>query len=176
MKPLDLVARNRAESLPDLPTSPGIPAVIVSCVDARTDPAILFGLEPGEASVMRTVGGRVTKEVAGQLGMIAGLAAALMGADMQLDVAVIHHTECGASRFTMPPVQDAIVAAAGLDVDVVSELAIADPIDSVREDIGKLADSALPRALIATGYVYDVTTGRLEVVVQRGTLADHASS
>src|SRR5271154_3434307 len=39
---------------------PSMKAMIIGCVDPRVDPADIFGLAPGEAAVIRNVGGRIT--------------------------------------------------------------------------------------------------------------------
>ncbi len=44
----------------DLGILPRLSTLIVTCLDARVDPAHLFGLELGDAVVMRNIGGRVT--------------------------------------------------------------------------------------------------------------------
>ncbi len=174
MRTIDLTSRSnetRAErSTDELPTSPGVPAVIVTCVDARVDPVHLFGIAPGEASVFRTIGGRLTDETIGQIGMIAGMAKFIAGDEMELDVAVVHHTECGAARFSLPPVQAKAASTAGVDEATVGALAIDAPERSVQADIARLAASALPRHLTVAGYVYDVTTGAIAEVQPAITL------
>ena len=47
---------------------PNLKAVIIGCADMRVDPANLLGLEPGEAVVMRNIGGRVTPGLLEELG------------------------------------------------------------------------------------------------------------
>ena len=61
----DLLERNRTLARTftggELPIRPRFGQLVLSCVDARTDPAHYLGLEPGDAVVMRTLGGRVTE-------------------------------------------------------------------------------------------------------------------
>ncbi len=176
MRTIDLTERSRdvraGRSADDLPTSPGVPAIIVSCIDARVDPVHLFGIEPGEASVFRTIGGRLTDETIAQIGMIAGMAKLLAGDEMELDVALVHHTECGAARFSLPPVQAKAAATAGVDEGAVAALAIDDPTGSVRDDLARLAGSPVPRGRAVAGDVYDVGTGSLVEIVPSTTLAE----
>jgi carbonic anhydrase len=47
----------------DLALPPRLSILIVTCLDARVDPAHLFGLELGDAVVMRNIGGRVTDDL-----------------------------------------------------------------------------------------------------------------
>lgn len=164
MRTIDLEARNRSVRPADpavLPTSPGVPGVIVTCLDARVDPAHIAGIEPGEAAVFRNVGGRVTDELVEQIGVIAGLAKVAAGDGVELDVAVIHHTQCGASRLSDPALRDRLAEHAGTTPDRIGRLAIHDPAESLREDIERLRRSSLPAGLTVTGYLYDVASGEL---------------
>src|SRR5262252_11253634 len=72
--------------------------VIVTCLDHRVDPAIVLGLQLGDAPVIRNAGGRVTPAVIDDLAFLAFLAEQVFGdqlADGTLfEVAVIHHTQC----------------------------------------------------------------------------------
>jgi carbonic anhydrase len=81
MNNLDLVLkRNRdfaAEQsasgtlMPSLPRSlPNVKAVIIGCADMRADPAHVLEIKPGEAVVMRNIGGRVTTGLLEQLGLL----------------------------------------------------------------------------------------------------------
>ncbi len=180
MRTIDLTSRadeaRAATGADNLPTSPGAPAVVVTCIDARVDPAHLFGLAPGEASVFRNIGGRLTDSTIEQIGILAGLGKLIGGEDMELDVALVHHTECGAARFSMPPVRAKAAATAGVEPADVEALAIDDPTESVRADIDRLAASSLPVGLNVSGYVYDVETGALAEVRSTTTLGAVAGS
>ena len=47
--------------MPSLPQAlPNVKAIIIGCADMRVDPAHVLGLKPGEAVVMRNIGGRIT--------------------------------------------------------------------------------------------------------------------
>ena len=180
MRTIDLTSRAdqalATTGADQLPTDPGVPAVVVTCIDARVDPVHLFGLAPGEASVFRNIGGRLTDSTIEQIGIIAGLAKLIGGEEMELDVALVHHTGCGASRFSLPPVREKAAATAGVGPGDVEALAIADPAESVRADIDRLAASPLPGGLNVSGYVYDVETGALAEVCSTTTLGDVAVS
>ncbi len=58
----------------DLPLLPRLSTLIVTCLDARVDPAHLFRLELGDAVVMRNIGGRVTDDVIEHIAILRGLA------------------------------------------------------------------------------------------------------
>ena len=47
--------------MPSLPRAlPNVKAIIIGCADMRVDPAHVLGIKPGEAVVMRNIGGRIT--------------------------------------------------------------------------------------------------------------------
>ena len=79
----------------DLAILPRLSTLVLTCLDARVDPAHLFGLELGDAVVMRNIGGRVTDEVIEQIAILRALAGLVGGG--ALEVVIIHHTDCGAS-------------------------------------------------------------------------------
>ncbi len=144
----------------DLTLLPRLSILVLTCLDARVDPAHFFGLEMGEAVVMRNIGGRVTDEVIEQIAILRGLAVVAGGAGFE--VAVVHHTDCGASRFANPQVRQRMGQAAGIGEAAIERLAITDPRISVAEDLDRLrAAPTLPDELVVAGYVYDVTDGHV---------------
>jgi carbonic anhydrase len=57
--------------MPSLPTAmPNVKAIIIGCADMRVDPAHVLGIEPGEAVVIRNIGGRITPTLLEQLGLL----------------------------------------------------------------------------------------------------------
>ncbi len=149
--------------------------LVLTCLDARVDPAHLFGLELGDAVVMRNIGGRVTDDVIEQIAILRGLAVVAGGA--AFEVAVVHHTDCGASRFANPQVRQKIDQAAGTGEAAIERLAITDPQISVAEDLDRLrAAPTLPDELVVGGYVYDVTDGRVREVIAPASLRKGAGS
>ena len=89
----------------DLPLPPRLDLVVVSCFDPRVDPGTYWGLGLGDAFVIRSVGGRVTDQVIMSVGMIHSLVRSVQGRSVPLEVAVVHHTECGAVRLADPAVR-----------------------------------------------------------------------
>jgi carbonic anhydrase len=75
---------------------PHLDLFVITCLDPRVDPAHVLGLELSDAIVVRNVGGRVTPEVINDVAFISQLAESLMPDGPLFDVAVIHHTQCGA--------------------------------------------------------------------------------
>ncbi len=125
----------------DLKISPRISTILLTCLDARVDPAHLFGLALGDAVVMRNAGGRITPAVMGDLGFLGVLAAAFSPpgtSPRRPELVVIHHTDCGMSRLTNPAIQGQVAERLGLSVDEVSVMAISDPVASVQDDIERL--------------------------------------
>ncbi len=146
----------------DLKILPRLSTLVVTCLDARVDPAHFLGLELGDAVVMRNVGGRVTDEVIEHIAILQVLVGQLGGGSDAFEVAIIHHTDCGASRFTNPQLRQKLGQAAGTSEGAIEKLAITDPQTSVAEDLERLrAAPTLPDELIVAGYVYDVTDGHV---------------
>ena len=80
----------------DLPMPPGRQLAIVTCMDARLDPAKFLGLEEGDAHVIRNAGGLVTEDAIRSL----IISHWLLGTQ---EVAVIAHTDCGMLTFSERP-------------------------------------------------------------------------
>ncbi len=159
----------------DLTILPRLSTLVLTCLDARVDPAHLLGLELGDAVVMRNIGGRVTDEVIEQIAILRGLAVVAGGG--ALEVAVVHHTDCGASRFANPQVRQRIGQAAGTGEAAIERLAITDPQISVAEDLDRLrAAPTLPDELVVAGYVYDVTDGHVRETIAPASLRERAGS
>jgi carbonic anhydrase len=154
----------------DLAIPPRLPIVVLTCVDARVDPAHLFSLELGDALVIRNTGGRVTSGVVNDLAILSVLSAGWPG-DNKLELAVIQHTGCGMARLTQPDTQQQVAARLGLAAAEVSAMAISDPAVSVRQDIEQLRSThSLSDELVVSGFVYNVTDGSLTQVVPPGPL------
>ncbi len=159
----------------DLGILPRLSTRIVTCLDARVDPAHLFGLELGDAVVMRNIGGRVTDDLIEQIAILHALAG-IVG-EGSLEVAIVHHTDCGASRFANPQVKQRLGQAAGTGEAAIERLAIADPQSSVAEDLDRLrAAPTLSDELVVAGYVYDVTDGQVRETFAPSSLREGTRS
>jgi carbonic anhydrase len=148
----------------------GLPAaqmVVVSCLDHRVDPAIVLGLQLGDAPVIRNAGGRVTQAVIEDIAFLAFLAGQLFSAGQDaagslFEVAVIHHTQCGTSFLADPGFRDQAAEATGVPATALEASAVTDPHLTVKADVERLLASPLvPPKVSVSGHVYDVATGRL---------------
>ncbi len=161
----------------DLAILPRLSTLVLTCVDARVDPAHILGLELGDAAVMRNIGGRVTDDVIEHIAILQALAGLVGGGSAALEVAIVHHTDCGASRFANPQVRQRLGQAAGTGEAAIERLAITDPQISVAEDIDRLrAAPTLPDELVVAGYVYDVTDGHVREAFAPASLREGARS
>lgn len=86
---------------------------------------------------------------------------------------IVHHTDCGASRFANPQVRQRLGQAAGTGEAAIERLAIGDPQTSVAEDLDRLrAAPTLLDELVVAGYVYDVTDGQVHEISAPAALRD----
>lgn len=145
--------------------------MILGCVDPRVDPAVVLGLQLGEAVVIRNIGGRITPSVLRTLALLAAIARS--GGTQPgpgWNLVVIHHTDCGIGRLLDHP--DALAAELGTGPDALDRDSISDPRASLTVDLATLrANPLLPRGLIVSGLLYDTANGRLETVVAPAVLA-----
>jgi len=157
----DLLAVNRsyAGAFPHrhLPTEPARRLAVVCCMDSRIDVFAALGLDLGEAHILRNAGGVVTEDVLRSL----VISQHLLGTQA---IVVVHHTDCGAQRFTDAGLSAAIQERTGYTPPFA--LGAFDDLDeSVRESLRKLRGSAyLLDTTDIRGFVYDVDTGRLREV------------
>ena len=151
----------------DLKSRPRRSTILLTCVDSRVDPAHFFGLELGDAFVIRNTGGRITPAVLTDLAVLGVLGANMPGpAAMQPELVVIHHTDCGMSRLAAPALQEQVAERRGLSVQEVAALAITDLTASVREDVERLRQApGTPDQMVVSGFVYDVSNGTINQVV-----------
>jgi carbonic anhydrase len=142
----------------DLPMPPGRRFAVVTCMDARLDPAKFLGLDEGDAHVIRNAGGLVTDDALRSL----VISHWLLGTQ---EAFVIAHTDCGMLTFTNDDLRSKLAAEAGADASGTDFHPFSDLDESVRGSVRKIAESPLlPDSFAATGYVYDVTSGRLREV------------
>ena len=153
-----------------LPIDPALSLVILTCVDARVDPAHFAGLELGDAFVLRNPGARVTDAVAREVATVWTLLDLVGGSTPALELAIIHHTRCGVGRFSDPEVAAEVTRRFGSS-ELIDAYAIGDHEATMAGDIDRLrANPMVPRGLEVSGHMYDIVTGRLSEMVATQTL------
>jgi carbonic anhydrase len=154
--------------MPSLPRAlPNVRAIIIGCADMRVDPAHVLGIKPGEAVVMRNIGGRITPgllEQLGLLGRIGEVAREIPGGGGEFHIIVLQHTDCGITRLVGDT--DMLTRYFQIQEGELKTRAVADARTAVAVDVAALrAIPGLPAAWLVSGLVYDVATGLVEVVV-----------
>jgi carbonic anhydrase len=154
--------------MPSLPRAlPNVRAIIIGCADMRVDPAHVFGLKPGEAVVIRNIGGRITPgllEQLGLLGRIGEVAGEVPGGGEDFHIVVLQHTDCGITRLARDP--DKLAKYFQIEEAELRTRAVSDPRTAVAVDVASLrAIPALLGEWLVSGLVYDVATGLVEIVV-----------
>lgn len=146
---------------------------ILTCMDARLDPAKYAGLAEGDAHVIRNAGGRASDDAIRSL----VISYKLLGTKEWF---VIHHSDCGMEFFTDEVIrgllanslETAALGAEGFydvgtgpgsaEAKYIDWLTIADQAQSVTEDVARIkAHPLVPAGIPVYGYIYDVKTGRL---------------
>lgn len=162
----------------DLALPPARGFAILTCMDARLDPAKYAGLSEGDAHVIRNAGGRASDDAIRSL----VISHKLLGTNEWF---VIHHTNCGMELFTndiMAGLLDNSLDTATVDAsgwhDVgqgpgsgeghyINWLTFKNLEASVTEDVKRIRQHALvPGYIPIYGFVYDVKTGKLIEVAE----------
>ena len=157
----------------DLALPPARGFAILTCMDARLDPAKYAGLSEGDAHVTRNAGGRASDDAIRSL----VISHKLLGTQ---EFFVIHHTDCGMQLFNNDIMSDllsqsldtATIDASGwhdvgkgpgsTDGKYINWLTFKDNELSVLEDVSRIRNHALvPKYIPIYGFIYDVRTGKL---------------
>lgn len=159
---------------------------ILTCMDARLDPAKFAGLAEGDAHVIRNAGGRASDDAVRSL----VISHKLLGTNEWF---VIHHTDCGMETFTDETMRrllresldtaeltqdgwkDVGQGPGSTAGDMIDWLTIADQAESVTTDVARIrAHPLVPQDVAIYGYIYDVKSGKL-IEVPSATEAGKAS-
>jgi carbonic anhydrase len=146
---------------------------ILTCMDARLDPAKYAGLAEGDAHVIRNAGGRASDDAIRSL----VISYKLLGTREWF---VIHHADCGMALFTDEIIRGLLASSlktASVDAqgwhdsgegpgstegEYIDWLTFKDETSSVVTDVSRIRHHPLvPRDIPIYGFVYDVRTGRL---------------
>lgn len=132
---------------------------ILTCIDSRIDPLAVFGLEPGDAKILRNAGARVTDDVLRSL----ALAVAALGVTR---IAVVQHTDCKMVEASHEELVAAVTEATGAGRPDFDPLAITDQREVLQADVGLVLRSPLVAdGVVVGGLIYDLRSGRLTTVV-----------
>jgi len=167
----ELARRNReyADSgrlaLPNPMPKTGV--LIVTCTDPRVEPAGFLGIEQNDVLVVRNAGGRVNDGTIFDIALIMSLRKVVAGAaGPPLEVAIIHHTQCGSSFLANDDFRRGFAARTGLADADLQAAAVVDPHLTVRDDVQRLRSSPLlDDSVVVSGHVLDTQTGRVETVL-----------
>src|SRR5215831_13152681 len=149
---------------------------ILTCMDARLDPAKNAGLSEGDAHVIRNAGGRASDDALRSL----VISYKLLGTR---EFFVVHHTDCGMLFFTDDVMRDLLVRSletaeltpdgfrdvgrgpGSTEGEFIDWLTMKDNAAGVVADVRRIRSHPLiPRSIPIYGYIYDVRTGRLAEV------------
>lgn len=169
-----------------LPLPPARRFAVLTCMDARMDPARFAGLREGDAHVIRNAGGRASDDAIRSL----VISYKLLGTREWF---VIHHTDCGMEYFTDATMRSLLASSletAELTADgfrdvgagpgspeggYIQWLTISDAAQAVVDDVRRIRQHPLvPSRIPIYGYLYDVRTGRL-IEVPEATEAGRAN-
>jgi carbonic anhydrase len=169
----------------NLPLPPSRHFAILTCMDARLDPAKYGGLAEGDAHVIRNAGGRASDDAIRSL----VISYKLLGTREWF---VVHHTDCGMLLFTNDDMRNLLASSlktATLDQsgwrdsgggpgsaegNYINWLTFSDNAKSVVEDVVRIRRHPLvPNDIPIYGYIYDVKSGKL-VEVSEATTAGKA--
>src|SRR5947207_4060754 len=149
---------------------------ILTCMDARLDPAKYAGLSEGDAHVIRNAGGRASDDALRSL----AISYKLLGTN---EFFVIHHTDCGMLFFTDEVMRNLLASSletaeltpngfrdvgkgpGSTEGEFIDWLTMKDNAAAVIADVRRIRNHPLiPKSIPIHGYIYDVRTGRLEEV------------
>jgi carbonic anhydrase len=160
----------------DLALPPARGFAILTCMDARLDPAKYAGLSEGDAHVIRNAGGRASDDAIRSL----VISYKLLGTQEWF---VIHHSNCGMEFFTDEVMRGLLASSletaelghdgfrdvgtgpGSAEASYIDWLTITDNAQSVVDDVTRIRNHPLvPASIPVYGYIYDVATGRLNEV------------
>jgi carbonic anhydrase len=145
---------------------PSLRLFVITCLDPRVDPAHFLGLRLSDAIVVRNVGGRVTPGVINDVAFISQISETAIPDGPLFEVAVIHHTQCGAGALADDGFRHSYAERIGADESALRERAVLEPAATVSADVERLRSApAISRRVSVSGHVYDVASGRVQTIV-----------
>ncbi len=167
----ELLRRNRSfaasADLTTLTVMPDNLVMVLTCVDPRVEPAGLLGVGLGDAIVLRNVGGRVDDAAIADIAFLSAIGEAMGAQGPPLEVAIVHHTQCGAGFLADPAFRRGFADRTGLDEHDLAARAVTDPHVSVHADVARLLTSPMTSSrIVVSGHVLHLETGLVETVLQ----------
>jgi carbonic anhydrase len=166
------------EKLSKLPIPPARKFAILTCMDARMHASKLFGLEEGDAHIIRNAGGRASDDAIRSL----VISYKLLGTK---EFFVVHHTNCGMVTFNNGVMagllansletavhdgtawKDVGQGPGSAEAAKIDWLTFTDDRQAVIDDVTKVRNHPLvPKSIPVYGYLYDVRTGKLEEITE----------
>jgi carbonic anhydrase len=146
---------------------------ILTCMDARLDPARFLGLAEGDAHVIRNAGGRASDDAIRSL----VISYKLLGTK---EFFVIHHTDCGMLAFSNETMRELLAASletaeltpqgfrdigrgpGSREAEYIDWLTFKDQHQAVIDDVDRIRRHPLvPDSIPVHGFIYDVSSGKL---------------
>ncbi|KAK8076715.1 hypothetical protein PG994_003987 [Apiospora phragmitis] len=146
----------------DLALPPAKHYLIVTCMDARIDPAAAFGIDLGDAHVIRNAGACARDALRSLV-----ISQQLLGTR---EILVVKHTDCGMLTFTnddiRATVKEKLGPAAAAELGTMDFLPFPDVEQAVRDDLDFLRKhtAAIRADTVVSGWVYDVKTGSVKSI------------
>ncbi|CAJ2505833.1 Uu.00g132270.m01.CDS01 [Anthostomella pinea] len=136
--------------------------LILTCMDARIDPAAAFGIDLGDAHVIRNAGGSARDAHRSII-----ISQQLLGTK---EILLIKHTDCGMLTFSNEDAHGLVVKnlgpTAAAEIASLNFHAFPDLEAAVKEDVETLKKGATVAADVPiSGWIYDVKTGEVSQVV-----------
>ena len=131
---------------------------IVTCMDSRITPLAVVGMKSGDAKILRNAGARVTDDVLRTL----VLATYLLAVDRVL---VMPHTDCRMASGDEESIHASIESKHGVDTRSVEFKMVTDQRAALAADVASIRSySILPKNLVVAGAIFDVHSGKLELI------------
>jgi carbonic anhydrase len=142
----------------EVPAPPAKHLAVITCMDSRIHVDRIFGLEPGDAHIIRNAGGHATEDAIRSL----LISVWLMGTT---EIVVMQHTECGMQKHTNAEIRQVLREQTGKYASGMDFLVFTDLKESVRRSVATIKNHPFmsPKVNIR-GLIYDVKTGAVTPV------------
>ncbi len=142
----------------DLAMPPARQFAVLTCMDARIDPARALGLDEGDAHVIRNAGGLASDDAIRSL----VISHHLLGTQ---EAFVIGHTDCGMLTFSNDDLRGTLHERQGIDASHIDFQPFPDCAERVRASARRIRESGLlPDDYEVHPFLYHVESGRLEAL------------